>query len=112
MKQVITANTLKTGEVVFLGAEGWVSSLEDAVLYEQDENLDEMIALHQAPDHVMGLYAIDVEVKQGVVVAHHIREKIRYWVRGIMTISVWAIHRPWCLKNNIHLREALYVSIR
>ena len=77
MKQVITANTLKTGEVVFLGAEGWVSSLEDAVLYEKDENLDEMMTLHHAPDHVMGLYAIDVEVKQGVAVAHHIREKIR-----------------------------------
>ena len=77
MMKVITANTFKTGEVVFLGLTGWVSALEEAVLFDQEENLENVMAMHNQPDHVVGLYAIDVEVSAEAVIPHHIREKIR-----------------------------------
>ena len=77
MMKVITANTFKTGEVVFLGPNGWVSALEDAVLFEHEENLEDVMARYNQPDHVVGIYAIDVEVSAEAIKPHHIREKIR-----------------------------------
>ena len=77
MMKVITANTLKTGEVVFLGAEGWVSTLSSARLFDSEQGLEEVMREHDVADHVVGVYAIDVERRGGDVVAQHIREKIR-----------------------------------
>ena len=77
MMKVITANTLKTGEVVFLGPDRWVSDLNQAALFDQDEDLDQIMKTYDQADHVMGLYAIHVEVKANDVTPHHIREKIR-----------------------------------
>jgi hypothetical protein len=77
MKKVITANTLKTGEVTFLGSHGWVSGLEEARLFDKDDGLDDIILENRAPDHVIGLYAIDVTLEEGGVTPVHLREKIR-----------------------------------
>jgi hypothetical protein len=77
MKKVITANTLKTGEVAFLGSHGWVSGLSEAWLFDADDGLDDIIVKNRAPDHVIGLYAIDVTQEEGGITPVHIREKIR-----------------------------------
>lgn len=77
MKQVITANTLKTGEVVFWGQSDWVSNIEDAALYSDDLDLTQEMKAISFPDHVVGVYSITVVVNEGAPVPHHIREKIR-----------------------------------
>ena len=77
MKQVITANTLKTGEVVFHGPDSWVSSLSAATLYDVDADLDNDIQNLSAPHHVVGVYSIKVILQDGHVTPHHIRERIR-----------------------------------
>ena len=77
MMKAITANTFKTGEVVFLGPNGWVSALEDAVLFDRQENLEDVMERYNQPDHVVGIYTIDVEVSAESIKPHHIREKIR-----------------------------------
>ena len=77
LKQLITANTLKTGEVVFRGQDGWVSSIHGATLYDQDVNLDDEVTRFSAPHHVVGVYSIMVEVTGDTITPHHIREKIR-----------------------------------
>lgn len=75
--KVITANTLKTGEVVFLGDSGWVATLDGARLFTDEPALDAAISANNAPAHVVGLYAIDVAVKDAVLTPVHIREIIR-----------------------------------
>ena len=77
MTNVITANTLKSGEVVFLAHDGWATALDAARLFDADMDLDAVITAHNVPDHVIGLYAIAVTVKNGVVTPRHIRERIR-----------------------------------
>ena len=37
MSKVVTANTLATGKVVFLGADGWVETMDEAHLYDDDD---------------------------------------------------------------------------
>ena len=77
MKQVITANTLKTGEVVFRGKDGWVSNIDDATLYDQSADLDQDMERYLVPHHVLGVYSIMVNIDGKTVTPHHIREKIR-----------------------------------
>ena len=40
MPKVVTANTLATGKVVFLGADGWVETVGEAHLYDDDADAE------------------------------------------------------------------------
>ena len=40
MSKVVTANTLATGKVVFLGADGWVETMGEAHFYADDAAAD------------------------------------------------------------------------
>ena len=82
MNKVITANTLKTGEVVFWGindngGRGWICSLDNAERFDESADLDNTVADVDQPDHVVGVYTILVTEEGGLITPYHIREKIR-----------------------------------
>jgi len=63
--QVVTANLLRGGNVVFLAADGrWSERIEDARVAETEEAAQELEALARACEEatqVVGSYLIDVE---------------------------------------------------
>ncbi len=81
MSQVITANRLYDGAVVFLGLDAaWVERLDRAVLYDGKDAV--AAGLDQARrdeenNLVVDCYAIDVSANSGAVVPTKLRELIR-----------------------------------
>ena len=81
MPQVVIANRLTDGRVVFL-AEGdaWVSSVDDARVEEPGAGADALLAAGQrleAKQEVVGAELIDVAVDGGKVTPTKYREAIR-----------------------------------
>lgn len=78
---VVTANDLRTGSVVYLGARGrWTDDLARARVAASAEALDELErAAHAAlrRDEVVSVYAMDVSVRDGVPRPNSVREAIR-----------------------------------
>ena len=81
MTQIVTANRLGDGQVVFLTADGnWSTAIGDSVVAEDDAFAEELLALGQRAERdceVIGPYLIDVRRKGGVIEAVAIREAIR-----------------------------------
>lgn len=64
MPQIATANRLVDGEVVFLGARGWVERIEYASVGRSDGEIRALEALarqSEAVNEVVGSYLVDVE---------------------------------------------------
>ena len=81
MDQVITANRLRDGVVVFWASpSGWVERLENAHVFTSVDAVGEALKTAQKDEFnnvVLDLYAIDVRVGSGPVKPLKLREAIR-----------------------------------
>jgi hypothetical protein len=79
--QVMTANRLRDGEVVFLTRSGrWDERIDEAVLALEPQAakaLEQRAAQDVAANHVTGPYLFDAERVNGAIRAIHMRERIR-----------------------------------
>lgn len=77
--QVITANRLNDGLVIFLTADGWSERLDDAATAEDDAAIAELQARADAePTVAVGPYAIEVtRLNDGRLVPVRFREVLR-----------------------------------
>ncbi|NQW00481.1 MAG: DUF2849 domain-containing protein [Rhodospirillales bacterium] len=81
-QQVITANRLNDGLVVFLASDGcWADSILDAQVLSDDTELDKRLTMANAAEQakiIVGPYAIEVtEAEDGDVRPVRFRERIR-----------------------------------
>jgi len=78
---IVTANLLRSGDVVYLGAnERWVRELESALVAHNENELaklEEAGKRAQNDQLVIDVYAMDVDVKSGKPKARSVREIIR-----------------------------------
>ena len=81
MGQVITANRLRDGIVVFLGTDfSWVEQIAAARLFASKDTAEAGLAAckkDEADNLVLDIYAIDVTEKNGTFVPVRMREAIR-----------------------------------
>ena len=81
MSQVITANRLKDGTVVFLGTDfSWVEQIGAARIFATADTTASGLAATKKDEEenlVLDVYAIDVTEKDGSVVPTRLREAIR-----------------------------------
>ncbi|MBU2583207.1 MAG: DUF2849 domain-containing protein [Alphaproteobacteria bacterium] len=81
MPNVLTANRLEDGVVVYLGNSGeWVHDLIAATVAENEASLailEKIAGKSVAGRHVVGVYAIDVDLSNGKPSPKSVREKIR-----------------------------------
>ncbi|MDJ0928393.1 MAG: DUF2849 domain-containing protein [Gammaproteobacteria bacterium] len=81
MTQVLTANRLGDGQVVFLTADGnWSTAIGDSLVAADDAFAEELLALGQRAEReceVIGPYLIEVRQEAGTIEAVAIREAIR-----------------------------------
>jgi hypothetical protein len=80
MMQVITANSLGDGRVVFQTPAGWTLDIDQAEALDAKEALDAALAranADAAENRVVEPYAIDVERRGANLVAVRLRERIR-----------------------------------
>jgi len=79
--KIITANVLRTGDVVYLKDEGvWVREIGEAKIANDDEQLAELEAVAQRDfdrQLVVSVYAMDVNVVDGRPEPRSVRERIR-----------------------------------
>ena len=78
--QVMTANRLLDGEVVFLGTRGWVEDIAAAnvaATAEEAKALDALGSQGVAVNEVVDAYLIDVAVEEGRVRPLKLREYLR-----------------------------------
>jgi hypothetical protein len=79
--QVMTANRLGDGEVVFLTRNGeWSEKIDHAVLAQEPQAvaaLEARAAASSKSNHVTGTYLFDAERIDGNIRATHFRERIR-----------------------------------
>lgn len=81
MPSVITANLLRSGEVVYLGRDGtWVSSLAEAhVAEDKSATVEQQVTALAAVtrNEVTAVYAIEVLLADGRPAPTSVRERIR-----------------------------------
>ena len=78
--QVMTANRLLDGEVVFLAAHGWVETIDRATVAitpEQAKALDALGRQAMAVNKVVDAYLIDVAHEDGRLQPITLRERLR-----------------------------------
>ena len=78
--QVMTANRLRDGEVVFLAADGWVEGIDGATVATAPDETKALDALGRqavAVNEVVDAYLIDVAVEDGRVRPLKLREYLR-----------------------------------
>lgn len=78
--QIITANRLGDGRVVFLTDGGWSQRIGEALVLESKEEAEAALAraeTHAAANEVVGPYAVDVRVERGRPEPLRLRERIR-----------------------------------
>jgi hypothetical protein len=79
--QVMTANRLRDGDVVFLTRSGvWSEKIDDAVLALEPlavKALEERAATDVKSTHVTGTYLFEAERVDGKIRATHFRERMR-----------------------------------
>ena len=89
MPNVVTANRLLDGIVVYLAADGsWTEDLARARLAETEEEtkaLEAEAAKAVAERKVVAVYPMDVVIQDGMPVALSVREKIRAAHRTTLT---------------------------
>ena len=79
-QQVLTANRLLDGAVVFQGAIGWVESLDRATVVTSSEEVKALDALGRqgmAVNEVVDAYLIDVAHEDGRLQPITLRERLR-----------------------------------
>jgi hypothetical protein len=80
MPQVLTANRLQPGEVVYWnGAKGWVTALAEAEVLEDEraESTLKEVQEYVAKREVVATYLFDVRVENGAIKPVKMREIIR-----------------------------------
>jgi len=81
MPSIVTANTLASGEVVYLASDGrWVRAITDAAIAATKADaamLDAVAARAVDAREVTAVYAMDVTVVDGRPAPISVREKIR-----------------------------------
>lgn len=81
MPSVITANRLRSGEVVYLAdGEQWVEQLDRALTASdrvEAANIEAIAARHAAANHIVGAYLMDVRIEAGLPCPTSMREAIR-----------------------------------
>lgn len=75
--QVLTANRLSDGEVVFLGAGRWVEHISAADVFIGDAGAPALAEAEAQPTVVVAPYLIDVTPTDGVPVPVAYRERLR-----------------------------------
>jgi hypothetical protein len=89
LPNVITANRLVDGIVVYLGPDGsWVESLASASLAASEEEtkaLESIAAKAVAERKVVAVYPMEVTIEDGVPVPLSVRERIRAAHRTTLT---------------------------
>lgn len=75
--QVLTANRLSDGEVVFLGGGAWVEHISEADLFVGDAGAPALADAEAQPTIVVAPYLIDVTPTDGVPVPVAYRERVR-----------------------------------
>jgi hypothetical protein len=78
--QIITANRLGDGRVVFLTRSGWSRRIEEAEVARSKEESEAALARAQADaraNRVLEPYAVDVRLERGRPVPVRLRERIR-----------------------------------
>ncbi len=90
MHQVLTANSLRDGRVVFLDRDRhWVSELEKAQIANGDSEADELVTVGnqaEADGLVIASYLMDVELQDpGLVKPSSLRERIRAFGPTVQT---------------------------
>jgi hypothetical protein len=89
MPNVVTANRLIDGIVVYLGPDGgWVEELANAKLADSEEEtktLESEAAKAVAERRVVAVYPMEVALHDGVPVALSVRERIRASHRTTLT---------------------------
>lgn len=79
-QQVVTANRLADGVVVFLGLRGWVEDLERASIASTPEAVNALDALGRqgvAVNEVVDAYLIEVAAEHGRLQPTVLRERLR-----------------------------------
>ena len=79
ISQIVTANDLLEGDVVYFTASGgWSRDHGDAALAETPEAAEALLSRASAfPDKVVGVYLADAVARDGVPVPVHFREEFR-----------------------------------
>ncbi|MCV0370527.1 DUF2849 domain-containing protein [Filomicrobium sp.] len=81
MPNIITANLLRTGDVVyFAGLNNWVREIGDATVAKDKDELSELEKTAQRDvesQRVISVYAMDVELVNGRPEPRSVRERIR-----------------------------------
>lgn len=79
--QIITANSLNAGDVVYLDAQHkWTTKLSDSLLLEDDQEADELLAKVSARAEelvVVGPYLMEIDITNNTFVPLSQREIIR-----------------------------------
>ena len=78
--EIVTANELLSGAVVYLTADGnWVMDIDAARVFGPDDTADRdaMIAKARAQGHLVGVETEKVRVEDSRVIADRLRERIR-----------------------------------
>ncbi|QCO57785.1 DUF2849 domain-containing protein (plasmid) [Pseudorhodobacter turbinis] len=77
--QIITANALVEGDVVYLAADNcWARRLQDAQVFDDPDVAQAALAAAHARDHeVVGVYLADVRLEGGLPQPTHFREAFR-----------------------------------
>ncbi len=78
--QIVTANRLADGRVVFLAPSGWSRAIDAALALESTEAVEAALARAErdaAANHVVDVYAIDVRRAGPRIVPARLRERIR-----------------------------------
>lgn len=78
-KQIVSANDLLVGDVVYLTENGsWSRDLIDAAVAENDEIANALLEIaNRQPERVVGPYLVDVKQDNNSIVPNHIREQLR-----------------------------------
>lgn len=80
MPKIITANHLVVGDVVFLAEDGWTPVVDRAVVADDDDALQQLLAWAaqaEAANIVVGPYAVEIRREGGRIVPLHYREAMR-----------------------------------
>ena len=75
--RVLTANDLRSGDVVFWGAQGWQRNVANAILVQGGAQSDDLLAVGEqaeADNIVVGSYLVAVEQQAGRRLAVELRE--------------------------------------
>jgi hypothetical protein len=78
--QIVTANRLGDGRVVFLADGGWSQRIDNALVLESKDDTQTALARAEADaaaNKVVGPYAVDVRVEHGRPEPLRLRERIR-----------------------------------